>query len=234
MPDIVISSNLFAKINEYALQCPVEISGFGSIIHNSRGDLEVNELFPLLPQTCSGEETDPDLTDLVCSPYSIRVGLWWHSHVNMPCFWSPTDLKCIESLGSTNIKYLLSIVVNKRGEYKARFDYFKPYRMFLDDLTIGSPHYLQKREVDKISKEIKTMVKRPVIIHNGWQNHSVVKQIRKFDDREQTDMFPKPLTNIVEMGEFDTSITKEEEMDWIKAGYCWNDLEKDWIFQGMF
>jgi proteasome lid subunit RPN8/RPN11 len=255
---IVISQFNWLKILEYAQQCPTEISGFGSIIVNENDEVEVNELFPLLPQVCTGVETDPDLTSLVVSPYSKRVGLWWHSHVNMGCFWSGTDDKCIESLGETSLKYLLSIVVNKKGEYRCRFDYFKPYRMYSDELEVDVIYNFPKTQKDLITREIKMNVKKPEVkvypvvenwkgrdyngFDNGYRKGMIWSQKDKmwiYPPEEKVKQIPQLVGSEdtkqqdmfpVKMGQLDRTITLSEEEDYLKTGFMYDDTLKEWVF----
>jgi len=59
---------------------------------------------------------------------------WWHSHANMDVFWSGTDNSTINRFSSD---WLVSMVSNKRGQFKVRFDVFHPIRMCLDDMNVG-------------------------------------------------------------------------------------------------
>jgi hypothetical protein len=79
----------------------------------------------------------------------------------MGCFWSTTDNECIEALGKTMVS-LLSIVVNKKREYKARFDLFKPIRL-TQDIRLVYYYEFPYSEIEKIRTEVKEKVKSPVI-----------------------------------------------------------------------
>lgn len=238
--NLVISQFNWLKILEYAKQCPTEISGFGSIILNGDGDAEVNELFPLLNQECTGVETAPDLLPLVQSPFSKRVGLWWHSHVNMDCFWSPTDEACIAELGETKLNYLLSIVVNKRGEYKARFDYFKPYPMFMDDLKVEVQYKFPQKEISSIAREIKDKVRKPVYVQPFQQYQKYPK------GNVYVGVWPTSAPTVVttnapllsnkrgsedtKHGILDDTISLSAENDMLKFGYKWDRVSRSWYY----
>jgi hypothetical protein len=49
--------------------------------------------------------------------------VWWHSHASMGVFWSGTDNDTIVS-HANNGGFLISIVTNKEGKFKTRFDIF--------------------------------------------------------------------------------------------------------------
>jgi hypothetical protein len=152
-----ISPKINSRIMEYAQAATGEISGFGSI--NPHTGI-IDKLFPLMEQFCSGSETEisPEMiTKFVESGQSATANIWWHSHVHMGCFWSPTDEDCIKALGST-MTSLLSIVVNKRREYEARFDLFKPVRFTLK-VKLMFYYEFPYSEIEKIRSEVKDKVK---------------------------------------------------------------------------
>ena len=61
---------------------------------------------------------------------------WWHSHVDMGVFWSGTDDHQARRNAENNGDWGLSIVVNKRGEYRCRVDFVDPVKVMLDGLKI--------------------------------------------------------------------------------------------------
>jgi len=162
-PSVVyILPKINSRIMEYAQAATGEISGFGSI--NPHNGI-VDKLFPLMNQTCSGAETEinPEMIlEFIKSGQSARANVWWHSHVNMGCFWSPTDNECIETLGQT-MTSLLSIVVNKKREYKARFDLFRPIRVTLD-VVMCFYYEFPFDEIERIRAEVKDKVKPKIYV----------------------------------------------------------------------
>jgi hypothetical protein len=179
---IYISPKINSKIMEYAQAASGEISGFGSI--NPHTNI-VDKLFPLMNQECSGSETEINpkmITEFVTSGQSATANLWWHSHVMMGCFWSPTDEECINTLGQT-MSSLLSIVVNKKREYKARFDLFKPIRMTVD-ISLLYYYEFPYTEIEKIRAEVKDKVKAKtyasVIVPNNQPYEHTFKRVSRF------------------------------------------------------
>jgi hypothetical protein len=146
-----------SRIMEYAQAASGEISGFGST--NPHTGI-IDKLFPLMPQECTGSETEIDakfITGFIESGQSSTANLWWHSHVNMGVFWSGTDEECINALGRT-INILTSIVVNKNREYKARVDVFRPVRAKIE-VSLALYYEYPYSEIEKIRAEVKEMVK---------------------------------------------------------------------------
>jgi hypothetical protein len=119
-----IDKDVLDKIFAYAKAAQIhkksEIAGWG---HYGGPNAGVYALAPLLKQYASGAEVEtfPDAI-LHDTEYDISdMIVQWHSHVDMRVFWSKTDEECIEeALGL--FPQLFSIVVNVRGEYKARLD----------------------------------------------------------------------------------------------------------------
>lgn len=162
-----ISPKVFSRILGYAQVCSLEISGFAGF--NPRTKI-IDNLFPLLDQECSSGETEISeeaLEKLALSKWSTRANVWWHSHVNMGVFWSGQDDATIEALGRT-YPWLISIVVNKKREYKARMDYFYPTRINREaklTFDIG----LSAEELAKISDEVDDKVSefKPKVMGDG-------------------------------------------------------------------
>jgi proteasome lid subunit RPN8/RPN11 len=167
---VYIAPKVNSRIMEYAQAATGEISGFGCI--NPHTGI-VDKLFPLMNQVCSGTETEinPDMiTEFVKSGQSSKANVWWHSHVNMGAFWSGTDDTCIETLGQT-MTSLLSIVVNKKREYKARFDLFRPIRVTID-VQLCFHYEFPYEEIERIRAEVKDKVKARVytpVVHQSKQ-----------------------------------------------------------------
>lgn len=128
--DIILSPMAHSKIKCFINSVDTEISGMGKSHMNEDGDIVVDDIV-LLKQTCSGASTnitaDADAKFIYekqkAGEEMTDWNIWWHSHVDMRVFWSTTDTDTImETAGGA--KYLISIVGNKKGEYKARLDLF--------------------------------------------------------------------------------------------------------------
>lgn len=92
----------------------------------------------ILPQDCTSTSTrirDAALAQFLmeretATPgFSERLKAWLHTHHDFGVFWSGTDTDCIRDFGADS--YLISIVINKRGESLARLDLFSPVRATL-------------------------------------------------------------------------------------------------------
>ena len=153
---ISIHEKVIKSIKAYIKVCPKEISGYGEVrkikdptlLHC---DLEITKLFPLPKQVCSGtytgigtstekpvlfddfeayvEEnipTDPTWTRGQLLKKKNKFAFWWHSHVDMGAFWSGTDEANCNEWSRSDV--LVSMVMNKKSEYKLRVDTYTPFR----------------------------------------------------------------------------------------------------------
>ena len=92
----------------------------------------------LFDQVCTAASTELDQDALgkflVTHPQPERVRAWIHSHGRLGVVWSQQDEACIDGLA--NDACLISIVVNKKREWKARIDVWQPFRLTFDDLPL--------------------------------------------------------------------------------------------------
>ena len=142
------------KIREYTEQCPNEISGLGKVRIEGE-DIIVSDVAIFKQRVSAAHSTiEPSaLAEFQCE--RVKAGesmkdwcLWWHSHADMAVFFSGTDTGTIDT--STEFPYLASLVVNKKGESKARVDVFSPVRM-----TESMEVVVQYPEAEGIAEEVK-------------------------------------------------------------------------------
>jgi len=154
------------KMFAYAKRCSIEISGLGTV-EIVDGCPVITDVF-LLKQECSGATTNIDdtaLGDMYMKmaeegKKEFNIRLWWHSHVGGGCYWSGTDTSTIERFLGTS-SWFLSIVVNNKGEYRARVDYYKPFRVELDNVDVEILRdKMSEDEMEQIDKEIEDNVSR--------------------------------------------------------------------------
>jgi hypothetical protein len=138
-PRIFIAARAFQRLKLYMDLCPVEVGGLG-MVEDREEDLLVTSI-TLIRQRASDADTELDPEAVVDHLLRIlrqagdlsALRLWWHSHAESQLFWSQTDEQTIESL---RIDPLLSIVGNKRHEFRCRLDLFSPHRVTLDSLPL--------------------------------------------------------------------------------------------------
>jgi len=163
---VAMSPEVLTRLQAYIDTAKGEISGLGEVEQDG-SIFTVTKLY-LFKQECSSADTTLSQEDIAnflveavqagADPSNLR--LWWHSHVNMSCFWSGTDRDTIERF---KLPWLVSIVGNKKGEYKARLDMLEPFGLTLDGLPLSmtaDPQLLE--EVAAEVKEKVTVVNIPV------------------------------------------------------------------------
>jgi hypothetical protein len=224
-PVIYISPKIHSRIMEYAQSADGEVSGFGSVNKNTN---IIDKLFPLLPQHCSGGETDMDaefLHAFTRSGQSATYDLWWHSHSNMGVFWSGQDETCIKLLGQSMCagghqpRPLISIVVNKHRVYKARIDIFKPINITVEaNLTFY--YEFPYSEIERIRAEVKEKVKPHIYT---VPNYKQVSRYPEYVPRTETKIVKHGMTE-KELAEFGYKVdgtkiikmTVEEQIQYFK------------------
>ena len=126
---IIISKEAYAKVYHWIRKADFEVSGFGRVlrIRNDDGTDTFKVISAhLLKQSGGAAHTDIDEEALAKLMYTSRdeegeLKWWWHSHVNMPVFWSSTDTGTIESMGVNG--WILATVFNKRNESRSALCY---------------------------------------------------------------------------------------------------------------
>lgn len=184
--EIRITHPAFLKLKYFIEECETEVSGFGKvrvvkveeettpawgkeqIVQDQY--LEIYDL-EILTQQVSGVHSTIEEEDLAKFLYEKQkkgesvadYKVWWHSHVDMAAFFSGTDTGTID--GSTEFPYLISIVGNKAGELKVRFDLYSPLRLTFADVELK----VGQHEDEALRKVCKSEIKKKVKT-NGFRN----------------------------------------------------------------
>jgi hypothetical protein len=150
----------------------VEINGFGLVDYQpSSGLIRLSDAF-ITKQDASMQGVEIDDADLHRHMYALskkgiapsRVKFQWHSHVGMPVYFSDIDTQNIDRWSGD---LLVSLVVNKHGEWRCRLDLYTPLRLSFDiQLEIEWPvasELLQQQVAADMSEKV-TKQKRP-----SWQ-----------------------------------------------------------------
>lgn len=132
VPKLLMPEKVFKTMMGYVVSCAEEVGGF-SMIRRVGTDLEVYDVF-LMEQVVGPGEFNADaeavgrcITELVRARKPTQdMHLLWHSHVGGFAGFSPTDVAQIHALG---VDWMVSLVLNHRGEWEARLDVYKPFRV---------------------------------------------------------------------------------------------------------
>jgi hypothetical protein len=150
---LIIPAPIERKLHAYVKAVDGEIAGMGEIEVRDDGNLWVVDV-AIYDQEVTGGTADLSSealahfqTDLIKNGKSPKNWyLWWHSHANMGAFFSTTDTGTIET--STEFDHVVSLVVNKRRERKARLDTHTPFRITVLDLPIEVPAEVNPRTIE--------------------------------------------------------------------------------------
>ena len=167
---LIIPKEVEERIHGYVMSVESEIAGMGKV--RIEGDTMIVEEVMIYEQEVTGATADlspkamakwqSDLVRAGGSPKMWR--LWWHSHANMAAFFSGTDTGTMDA--QTESDWVMSLVVNKRRERKARLDLYRPFRMFLADVEIEIQGEEYTVPVD-IAEEVKLKVKQSTPVYSG-------------------------------------------------------------------
>lgn len=204
---VLIEKNAYLKMQAFIDLAVGEISGIGKV--RKEGENVVIEDVRLLKQSNTGTTSELDEgADVEFISKLVKDGedpnnwkLWWHSHANMGVFWSATDTGTIEAHmkkgvdGENNgLDYFVSVVGNKKAEFKARIDVSTYDANFgirgvavRDDLPFERA--LEKpleEKVLKISEKIKTLKNQVDLLEEEMddmlaleEDESIVKACQK-------------------------------------------------------
>lgn len=126
---LVLPLSIWQQIQGYAIAAsPNEITGLGTIKQRGR-DFVVDEIFVPEQRTSAAycETKAGALNDIILNLIEdnpARAGqlrFRWHSHVTGNVYWSATDEA---DIAATDASWVVNLVVNVRGDKKARLDVF--------------------------------------------------------------------------------------------------------------
>ena len=164
-PKVLLSAEAEKQIRVWSQAAHGEFSCFGVTKLDADSGAIIVEKFFLPEQTCTGSHTSPDresmgalMTELVKAGHDVSdLRCWAHSHADMNCFWSSEDADTIEEM--CNDDWLVSIVMNRQGQFLARVDLYKPFRLTQDKIKVGFMASVERDEA--LEKELRDKVHAP-------------------------------------------------------------------------
>ena len=177
---ITISHHAYHKIMWWVHRCPVEIGGYGTVLHDPETGYYIKDAF-LVGQEVTGADVEfsPEQEAEALEEYHKEEGellFWWHSHVNMAVVWSSTDYENIYRKGRDGL--IISTVFNKKEEMRTsiyigtqgmRHEFFK------DDipLVVEDPVYEDEEVLEKEYKDKVVVASvRPTTYSSRYTNHN--------------------------------------------------------------
>ncbi len=152
---IQIPKLVYDKVMHWVNKTDIEVSGFGTVKYDSSTDsFNIINAY-LLKQEGGAAHTDIDAVALGKLAYDTRnddgdLRWWWHSHVNMPVFWSSTDTDTIKDLGKHG--WAVATVFNKKNEYKSAICYTS--KAEFNELVHHDPDIATSITIPQVSDEV--------------------------------------------------------------------------------
>jgi hypothetical protein len=190
---IVLPYKVKEKMRLYVESLDNEISGFGKVEFNKEEEICTITDIRIFKQKVSagssdleGEDIAQFMTELTKEGESL-VGwnLWWHSHNDMTVFWSGTDTGTMEE-NPLDTTFMVSIVTNNNGAFKARIDIYDPIHMYIDDVPVSIELPQDNSLQETIEKEVKELVDQTppatVIYGNHLARQVKDTKVKKYDE----------------------------------------------------
>lgn len=162
IPRVIIPLSVWQQMMAFVVSCPIEVNGFG-VAEKIGNNIVIREAF-ILDQTATEVSTVIEPTAIAMRMHQMMeegksaesLKLQWHSHVNMSAYFSPTDTAYIDSWQGD---WLVSLVLNTRGEYECRLDMFSPFRVAFNvapDLVLDLSPEILEHAVGELTQHVKT------------------------------------------------------------------------------
>lgn len=159
---LIIPKEIEARIHAYAMGVESEIAGMGKV--RVEGNDIITEEVMIYEQEVTGATADLSTKALAgFQSELVKAGgspkhwkLWFHSHDTMAAFFSGRDTDTIDA--QTESDWMVSLVVNKRRERKARLDLYRPFRMHAElEIIVGETSFSVPPDIQKeIAEKVKT------------------------------------------------------------------------------
>lgn len=227
--NLVFDEEVYKKIMYWIDKAPGEVSGLGKITIDPDGTFKVISAF-LLDQENTGTTTDIESNAVAKMMYETRndpghLNFWWHSHVNMDCFWSGTDIETIKEFGAGG--FVLASVLNKK--HQCRTAYYVRGEMlpevFIDDIptTIANA---QKYVNPQWDEEYTAKVKQKTYPSYGYYGRNYGGHDDYWNTQDHQKKNPNDDDAGKEEGKTETESDGQTEGQWRDSEY-WYQLELD-------
>lgn len=193
---LIITPVAHLKLQNYTQLTKYEISGMAKSTIDEDKNIIVTDVI-IFKQECSAANTEIDdeaqakfLNELMQKEERTEDwNIWWHSHCDMGVFWSTTDDATIKN-HINGQSYLISLVVNKADDCKARLDIFpkdlSPFKeqtfctYDLDiEIQLNKEAEKQKKRLTKIIDTANKELKKVENIKNPLVQKQCIKEIKE-------------------------------------------------------
>lgn len=104
----------------------------------------------------------------------------FHSHINMGCFWSPTDINMQEKFLKNSSKDYAIFIVGSKGEYLTRLALKKPFPVIINDVQLIEISE-ESEDLENFKKEVKQKVtirkSTTVYVHGTRKHHKPIEKV---------------------------------------------------------
>ena len=138
VPKVCITLEALQKMKCFTDEFPHEINGFGTVV-KKENVLTIMDVF-ILPQVSGANHlhvaTDSNSFNQLIYKLVKKgkdpslIALQWHSHSSASVFFSLEDISTIRKY--LNCDFMISIVINKKGDILSRLDIFRPIQISLE------------------------------------------------------------------------------------------------------
>lgn len=224
--EVQISEDVHRKVLHWVNKAGTrEISGFGNVVFDQDNQvMRVTEAY-LLDQenAAASSDIDPEaLGKLMFEHHKSGVEgelkWWWHSHVQMPVFWSGTDLTTIGELGEGG--WILSTVFNQKDEMRSSLYMQKPIKFFADELPTVIESETNNEAILAAVEELGYKVKKEKLDEFLWSIEKIVPDElldswdEEFEDKVRTFRYESSAVNVITCSRYmpaKISLPKQEE-----------------------
>jgi hypothetical protein len=153
---LVIPDEVYQKIMWWIWKSKFEVSGFGKVTYDEKTKEFTVVDAVLLKQKNTSVSTEIDAEAIGKMMYETRempgFVWWWHSHVQMNCFWSSDDMAAIRELASNG--QIFATVLNQKYEMRSAYMttteiHGQRQEIFIDDIPSRTvrmiPHELYSK-----------------------------------------------------------------------------------------
>lgn len=172
-----------------------EVSGLGNALVSADGEVIYVTSVCLPTQKGKPAESEMSGDGIAEALYALREApgetrFHWHSHVQMPAFWSATDHAALRQLGDEG-GWFAAMVLNQKGETLGAYTQGGPVRVLLPDVPVEVETALDPSVEAALAAEFDARVTPPP--ERGGRGRSVVS-LWDWDDWDAEGFSAKPKT----------------------------------------
>ena len=194
---VQIDAMVYYKIMHWVQKENQEVSGLGMIeVDHETNTLRVVDAI-LLTQENTGSSTEIDAAAIGKAMHEFRqraapgmLKWWWHSHVNMPVFWSGTDvaaMKCLAGGDTDTPSWFVATVFNKKAEMLSAYVQNRPIKLVQTELPTAVKFQFKEGLVSSWDEEYDSKVDTKT--YSGYTGKGATTYGGPTSDEEWNELF---------------------------------------------